>query len=128
HSTTIAAESRMPHRPAITITAKVCSVIGTGYIGMSAQDDTVIRPTPAARQAIHSGAGMRKNGAVTWSPQEVAAPGCRSGRKAASLQAMRRKHLLRRAVWILSTGAGVLALVLVVLAVTALNGGFAAAH
>jgi hypothetical protein len=36
----------------------------------------------------------------------------------------RRKHLLRRPQWFLSTGAAVLALVLIVGAITYFNGGF----
>jgi hypothetical protein len=37
----------------------------------------------------------------------------------------RRKHLLRRPEWVLSTGAAVLVLALIVGAVTYFNGGFA---
>jgi hypothetical protein len=37
---------------------------------------------------------------------------------------MRKRHLLRRPVWILSTGGGVLVLIAIVLAITAANGGF----
>ena len=37
---------------------------------------------------------------------------------------LRRKHLLRRPVWILSTGAAILAVVAIVGVITLLNGGF----
>jgi hypothetical protein len=41
---------------------------------------------------------------------------------------LRRRHILRSRAWVLSTGAIVLAAVVIVAVITALNGGFALAN
>ena len=56
-TTTISSASRRPARPAITNSAYVCSVIGTGVIGASAQDEAASSQLPASTTPTRSHIG-----------------------------------------------------------------------